>query len=130
MRVRRARTRRSVRTSGRFRGLPGMTVEGTPDETVVGVPGMAVEGTADETMVGATPSSWPAATGHLSDVPEEDVGAGAAGTAPSSWPTTTGHLSDGPDEDAIEGTVEEGERAADEMVVGAAGAGAGAGAER
>ena len=80
-----------------------MTTEGVSDETVVGVPGMAVEGTADETMVGAAPSSWPAATGHLLD---------------------------GPDEDAIEGTVEEGERAADEMVVGAAGAGAGAGAER
>ena len=106
VRVRRARTRRSVRTSGRFRGPPGMTVEGTPDETVVGVPGMAVEGTADEMVVGA------------------------AGTAPSSWPAATGHLLDGPDEDAIEGTVEEGERAADEMVVGAAGAGAGAGAER
>ena len=89
---------------------------------------MTTEGAPDETMVGAIPSSWPAATGHLSDVPAEDVGAGAAGTIPPSWPASTGHLLDGPDEDAIEGTVEEGERTADETMVGAAGAGAGAGA--
>ncbi len=54
-----------------------MTTEGAPDETVVWVPGMAVEGAPDETMVGAAPSSWPAATGHLSDVPETDVVEGA-----------------------------------------------------
>ena len=71
VRVRRVRTRRSVRTSGRFRVKPGMTVLGAPDGTVEGMP--------RETVVGLVPSSWPAATGHLPDGPDEDEAAGTAG---------------------------------------------------